>query len=239
MPAQSKCTWTFHKNHFVWKFTGKMPDATDTTSIKHGALTIAVRTPQCGHTVWGIAGNMQETLDYKSPSIQVNSSNFWLAQDITNHNFKMPAFLGSAPQNFSPESKATGLQVWDKLDMCVLERACWCHCRVQGTVRVPCALWTAVGVLCVPAGGRYKVPLQGACVRVLCALEARCSPQTRMLTRMLMVRMSKHTAIQSRRTLLWRSLLNSLVHSSPVARPVRRRMWNMEEGGVQSVECGV
>ena len=154
MPAQSKCTWTFHKNHFVWKFTGKMPDATDTTSIKHGALTIAVRTPQCGHTVWGIAGNMQETLDYKSPSIQVNSSNFWLAQDITNHNFKMPAFLGSAPQNFSPESKATGLQVWDKLDMCVLERACWCHCRVQGTVRVPCALWTAVGVLCVPAGGR-------------------------------------------------------------------------------------
>ena len=26
-PAQSKCMWTFHKNHFVWKFKGKMPDA--------------------------------------------------------------------------------------------------------------------------------------------------------------------------------------------------------------------
>ena len=25
-PAQSKCTWTFHKGHFVWKFTRKMPD---------------------------------------------------------------------------------------------------------------------------------------------------------------------------------------------------------------------
>ena len=22
-PAQSKRTWTFHKSHFVWKFTGK------------------------------------------------------------------------------------------------------------------------------------------------------------------------------------------------------------------------
>ena len=26
-PAQSKCTWTCHKSHFVWKFTAKMPDA--------------------------------------------------------------------------------------------------------------------------------------------------------------------------------------------------------------------
>ena len=24
-PAQSKCTRTFHKSHFVWKFAGKMP----------------------------------------------------------------------------------------------------------------------------------------------------------------------------------------------------------------------
>ena len=29
-PAQSKCTRTFHKSHFVWKFTGKMPNALDT-----------------------------------------------------------------------------------------------------------------------------------------------------------------------------------------------------------------
>ena len=33
--------------------------------------------------------------------------------------------------------------------------------------------------------------------------------------------------------------LNSLVHFSPVAIPVHRRLWNMEEGGVLSVECGV
>jgi len=52
-PAQSKCTWTFQKSHFVLKFTGKMPDAPETTWIKHRALTVTVRTPQCGHTVWG------------------------------------------------------------------------------------------------------------------------------------------------------------------------------------------
>ena len=44
-PAQSKPTWTFHTSHFVWKFTGKMPDAPETTSIKHRASTVTVRTP--------------------------------------------------------------------------------------------------------------------------------------------------------------------------------------------------
>ena len=52
-PAQSKCTRTFHKRHFVRKFTGKMPDTSDITSIEHRALTPTVRAPQCGHTVWG------------------------------------------------------------------------------------------------------------------------------------------------------------------------------------------
>ena len=50
-PAQSKRTWTLHKSHFVSKFQGKMPE---TTPIKHQALTLTVRTPQCGHIVWGI-----------------------------------------------------------------------------------------------------------------------------------------------------------------------------------------
>ena len=54
-PAQSKRTWTCHKSHFVWKITGEMGYATtghiDTTSNEHPALTLAVRTPQCGHTV--------------------------------------------------------------------------------------------------------------------------------------------------------------------------------------------
>ena len=52
-PAHSKCTWAFHKSHFVRKFTGKMPDATDTMLLKQRALTLTVRTSQCGHTVWG------------------------------------------------------------------------------------------------------------------------------------------------------------------------------------------
>ena len=30
---QSKCTWTFHKNHFMWKFTGKMPYASTATPV--------------------------------------------------------------------------------------------------------------------------------------------------------------------------------------------------------------
>ena len=46
-PAQPKC------DDFVRKLTGKMSGATDTTSIEHRALTLSVRTPQCGHTAWG------------------------------------------------------------------------------------------------------------------------------------------------------------------------------------------
>ena len=61
-PAQSKCTWTCHKRHFVQKFTGKMPDASDTTSIEHWALTPTIRTPQCGHTVWGIKDSLNPTI---------------------------------------------------------------------------------------------------------------------------------------------------------------------------------
>ena len=32
-PAQSKCAWTFHKSHFVWKIIGKMPDANPATLV--------------------------------------------------------------------------------------------------------------------------------------------------------------------------------------------------------------
>ena len=60
-PAQSKCTWACHKRHFGQKFTGKMPDATGTTSIEHPPLTLTVRTP----TVWPHVATLfgeQETL---------------------------------------------------------------------------------------------------------------------------------------------------------------------------------
>jgi hypothetical protein len=32
-PAQSKCTWTCHKGHFLQKFTGKMPYTYPATSV--------------------------------------------------------------------------------------------------------------------------------------------------------------------------------------------------------------
>ena len=48
-PAQSKCTWTCQKSHFMQKFSGNWPDTDDTTSIEHRALTLTVRTPQCGY----------------------------------------------------------------------------------------------------------------------------------------------------------------------------------------------
>jgi len=38
---------------FFGRFTGKMPNAPDTTSMEHQALTVTARTPQCGHIVWG------------------------------------------------------------------------------------------------------------------------------------------------------------------------------------------
>ena len=36
-----------------------MPNAPDTTSIEHRALTPTVRTPQCGHTVWVLGNHPQ------------------------------------------------------------------------------------------------------------------------------------------------------------------------------------
>ena len=64
-PAQSKCTWTCHKSNFVWKFSRKRPYATSrgiyniyTALNEHRALTPTVRTPQCGHAVWGITACM-------------------------------------------------------------------------------------------------------------------------------------------------------------------------------------
>ena len=46
-PGQSKRTWTFHKSHVVWKFTGKMPDPPENISIKHRALYCDRKNLQC------------------------------------------------------------------------------------------------------------------------------------------------------------------------------------------------
>ena len=45
---QSKRTWTFHKSHFVWKFTGKMPHPHPPTSSKHRAFYCDCKNP----SVW-------------------------------------------------------------------------------------------------------------------------------------------------------------------------------------------
>ena len=44
--------------------------------------------------------------------------------------------------------------------------------------------------------------------------------------------------MQSRKAVLWNQLfkVNSLAHVSPVTVPVHCRLWNVEGGGMQSVE---
>ena len=58
-PAQSKCTWESHKSNFTREFTGKQPqDRWRALIYITPALTPTVRTPQCGHTVWGKTGSL-------------------------------------------------------------------------------------------------------------------------------------------------------------------------------------
>ena len=47
----------FARGTFCCNLQGNMPDTDPTTSIKHRALTLTVRTPQCGHIVLGIRRN--------------------------------------------------------------------------------------------------------------------------------------------------------------------------------------
>ena len=52
--------------------------------------------------------------------------------------------------------------------------------------------------------------------------KARCSPRTRTC-----------------RILVWNGLFEQSSHFFPVTVPMHCRLWNMEQGGVQSVECGM
>ena len=65
---------------------------------------------------------------------------------------------------------------------------------------------------------------------IVASNKTRWNPRTRMLTRMLMVQMSKHMVMQSRTISFCNSLYNSLVHVSLVT---------SLQCGVESVECGV
>ena len=53
-PAEPQCTWTFHKSHVAWKFTGKCRTGIRPPQLDTRPFTLTVRPPQCGHTVWGI-----------------------------------------------------------------------------------------------------------------------------------------------------------------------------------------
>ena len=72
--------------------------------------------------------------------------------------------------------------------------------------------------------------------------KTRCSPRTRMLTRILMVQMSKHMDMQSRRTLFCNSLFEqSCTYFSCYQSAVwsgKCRVWSVE-CKVRSVECKV
>ena len=73
-------------------------------------------------------------------------------------------------------------------------------------------------------------------------VEKRCSPRTRMLTRMLMVQMSKHMDLQSRRTLFCNSLVEQACTYFPCYQSavwsVECRVWSVK-CRVWSVKCGV
>ena len=72
--------------------------------------------------------------------------------------------------------------------------------------------------------------------------KTRCSPRTRMLTRMLMVQMSKHMDLQSRRTLFCNSLVEQACTYFPCYQSavwsVECRVWSVK-CRVWSVKCGV
>ena len=75
--------------------------------------------------------------------------------------------------------------------------------------------------------------------------ETRCSPRTRMLTRMLMAQMSKHMDMQSHRTLFCNSLIEQSCTYFPCYQSAvwsaKCRVWSEECGvcKVWSVKCGV
>ena len=64
-------------------------------------------------------------------------------------------------------------------------------------------------------------------------LQTRCSPRTRMLTRMLMVMIPKHMEMQSRRTLFW----NSLFEESCTFFPLLLYQWTVNCGIWKKVAC--
>ena len=61
-PAQSKCTWTWYKSHFVWKFKGKMPDPNPGDIVLcEPAQSKSTWTFHKSHFLWKFTGKMPNT----------------------------------------------------------------------------------------------------------------------------------------------------------------------------------
>ena len=69
-PAQSKCTWTFHKSHFVRNLKGKcrkMPNANPATPVLcEPAQSKCTWTCHKSHVVWKFTGKMPDATDTTS-----------------------------------------------------------------------------------------------------------------------------------------------------------------------------
>ena len=78
VPAQLKRTWTCHKSHVVWKFTGKMPDPNSGASI----LCVPAQSKRTwtfhkSHFVWRFTGKMPNA--YENTSIKHRALTFSVA----------------------------------------------------------------------------------------------------------------------------------------------------------------
>ena len=61
-PARSKYTWTFHKSHFVWKLTWKVPDANPATPVLcEPARSKCTWAFQKSYFVWKLIGKSPRT----------------------------------------------------------------------------------------------------------------------------------------------------------------------------------
>ena len=63
-PARATCTWTFHKNHLVCKFTGKMTgDTSGDIVLCKPAQAKRTWTFHKGNSVWKFTGKMPDAPD--------------------------------------------------------------------------------------------------------------------------------------------------------------------------------
>ena len=98
----------------------------------------------------------------------------------------------------------------------------WWECQARARCFHNDETETSLMIICSSGDGLSNKP------------ETRCSPRTRMFTRMLMGQMSKHMDMQSRRTLVCNSLFEQSCTYFPC---YQSAVWSVK-WGVWSVKCG-